>query len=125
MNARGVGRRAFPVIYTDQVSALAAFYELLGFVRHIQHPPAGPVRFVALRRDAAEVGVAATDGTARRAGSGPVEMFVFVDAVDELVDELRARGVPVLREPADTPWGERVAQVGDPDGNPVALAAPA
>ena len=29
----------------------------------------------------------------------------------------------VLREPADMPWGERVAYVSDPDDNPVALAA--
>jgi lactoylglutathione lyase len=28
----------------------------------------------------------------------------------------------VLRDPADMPWGERIATVADPDGNPVALA---
>jgi lactoylglutathione lyase len=35
---------------------------------------------------------------------------------------MRADGVTVLREPTDMPWGERVAYVTDPDGNPVALA---
>jgi lactoylglutathione lyase len=30
--------------------------------------------------------------------------------------------VPVLRTPTDMPWGERVAYVSDPEGNPVALA---
>jgi catechol 2,3-dioxygenase-like lactoylglutathione lyase family enzyme len=49
------------------------------------------------------------------------ELFVYVDGLDELVEELRADGVSVLREPADMPWGERVAYVADPDGNPVAL----
>jgi lactoylglutathione lyase len=29
----------------------------------------------------------------------------------------------VLREPADMPWGERVAYLADPEGNVVALAA--
>jgi len=29
----------------------------------------------------------------------------------------------VLREPEDMPWGERIAAVADPDGNPVALCA--
>jgi lactoylglutathione lyase len=60
-------------------------------------------------------------------GAGPrVEMFVYVDDVDTLVTSLRAEGVPVLREPEDMPWGERIATVTDPDGNPVALAnAPA
>jgi lactoylglutathione lyase len=50
------------------------------------------------------------------------ELFVYVDRVDGLVDELRDDGVTVLRAPADMPWGERVAYVTDPDGNPVALA---
>ena len=45
-----------------------------------------------------------------------------MEEVDRLVEELRADGVTVLREPADMPWGERVAYVTDPDGNPVALA---
>ena len=50
------------------------------------------------------------------------ELFVYVDGVDKLVEELRAASVTVLREPADMPWGERVAYVTDPDDNPVALA---
>ena len=50
------------------------------------------------------------------------ELFVYVDGVDRLVEEMRAAGLTVLREPTDMPWGERVAYVTDPDGNPVALA---
>jgi lactoylglutathione lyase len=30
-----------------------------------------------------------------------------------------------LQEPADMPWGERIAYVSDPDDNPVALAVAA
>lgn len=56
-------------------------------------------------------------------GSPRFEMFVYVDGLDEHVLALRASGAAVLREPADMPWGERVAYVADPDGNPVALAA--
>jgi lactoylglutathione lyase len=47
---------------------------------------------------------------------------VYVDELDRLMGELRAAGVTVLREPAEMPWGERVAYVTDPEGNPVALA---
>lgn len=50
------------------------------------------------------------------------ELFVYVDEVDRLVEEMRADGVTLLREPTDMAWGERVAYVTDPDGNPVALA---
>jgi lactoylglutathione lyase len=49
-------------------------------------------------------------------------MFVYVDDVDRLLPDLRAEGVTVLRDPADMPWGERIASIADPDGNPVALA---
>ncbi len=48
-------------------------------------------------------------------------MFVYVDDVDLTIEILREAGVDVLRDPATMPWGERVAYVLDPDGNPVAL----
>jgi lactoylglutathione lyase len=49
-------------------------------------------------------------------------MFVYVDDVDEAVAQLRGADGRVLKEPEDMFWGERVAWVADPDGNPVALA---
>lgn len=49
-------------------------------------------------------------------------MFIYMAEVDRVVEQLRGGGTPILREPADMPWGERVAYVADPDGNPVALA---
>jgi uncharacterized glyoxalase superfamily protein PhnB len=59
-------------------------------------------------------------------GSAPrFEMFVYVDDVDEVVAQLRGVDGRVLKEPQDMFWGERVAYVADPDGNPVALAAAA
>jgi lactoylglutathione lyase len=57
-------------------------------------------------------------------GPGPRhELFVYVDDVDATVTALRDDGGRVLREPADMPWGERVAYVADPEGNVVALAS--
>jgi lactoylglutathione lyase len=49
-------------------------------------------------------------------------MFVYADDVDGLFDDLRGEGITVLRDPADMPWGERIASIADPDGNPVTLA---
>ena len=60
---------------------------------------------------------------AARAEGPRFEMFVYTSDVDRLVADLRAEGVTVLRDPADMPWGERIATVADPDGNPVALAS--
>jgi hypothetical protein len=49
-------------------------------------------------------------------------MYVYVDDVDDVVAQLRAEAVRVLKDPADMPWGERIATIADPDGNPVALS---
>jgi lactoylglutathione lyase len=52
-----------------------------------------------------------------------MELCVYVEDVDEMVTAARAAGVPVLLEPVDQPWGERIAYVEDPDGNLVMLTA--
>jgi lactoylglutathione lyase len=120
-------RRAFPVVYATDVAATARFWERLGFTKFVQLPAEGDPGYVGLRRDGAELAVTARewarDQYGLALGNGPrFEMFVYTDDVDTLVAALRAEGVTVLRDPADMPWGERIATVADPDGNPVALA---
>ena len=119
--------RAFPVVFARDVSVTAGFYEGLGFERHFQLPPDGDPGYVGLRRGPSELAVVADDWPERQYGASVghgvrFELFVYVDTVDETVEALRGGGSPVLCEPADMPWGERVAYVADPDGNPVALA---
>jgi lactoylglutathione lyase len=120
--------RSFPVVYASDVEASAAFFERLGFQRYVQLPPEGVPGYVGLRRAAGEVAVVdqvwPQDQFGVPAGDGPrVELFVYVDDVDDTMAELGAAGATMLREAADMPWGERVGYVADPDGNPVALAA--
>ena len=119
--------RAFPVLYARDVARAAAFWELLGFERRYAFPPGDDAGYVSLRRGAHDVAVTSAawpvDRYGIEMGAGPrVEMFVYVENVDAMVRSLRESGVHVLREPEDMPWGERVATVADPDGNPVALA---
>jgi catechol 2,3-dioxygenase-like lactoylglutathione lyase family enzyme len=45
-------------------------------------------------------------------------------AVDDLVAELAADGLPVQQPPFDTFWGARYAVVSDPDGNGVGIMSP-
>jgi len=47
----------------------------------------------------------------------------FVDDVDAVFEDARASGAPIVGEPKDEPWGERVAHLRDPDGNLVHLGA--
>lgn len=123
-----MAERAFPVVFATDVTATATFYENLGFTRHFQLPAEGEPGYVGLRRGRYEMAVVAAEWPEQQyqrpvADGVRFEMFVYVDALDATVDALRAAGTPILREPVDMPWGERLAYVADPDGNPVALAA--
>jgi lactoylglutathione lyase len=120
--------RAFPLLFAADVSATARFYEKLGFSRTTQTPPVGEPTFIALRRGTSELAVVnhrwPSDQYGRPVGQGPCfEMFVFLDDVDAKLSALAHDGVQTIREPVDMPWGERIAYVTDPDGNPVALAS--
>lgn len=119
--------RAFPVVYARDVEATVGFYQQLGFQEHFRLPPGGEAGYVGLRRGDAELGVVTADSPRDligiEVGEHPrFELFVYVDDVDRCVDRLNRAAV--LRQPEDMFWGERVAYVADPDGNPVALAAP-
>ncbi|MBA3373120.1 MAG: VOC family protein [Actinomycetota bacterium] len=121
--------RCFPVVYADVVESTAAFYELLGFERHFQLPAEGEAGYVGLRSDGGELAVVASqwpqDQFGMQLGTAPrFEMFVYVDDVDGTLERLRMSGTDILRPAEDMPWGERVGYVSDPDGNPVAVAAP-
>jgi len=49
-------------------------------------------------------------------------LYLFVADVDRACRELESRGVVIDREPADMPWGHRVAQLRDPEGRSITLA---
>jgi lactoylglutathione lyase len=121
--------RAFPVAYSDDVDRAVRFWELIGFERFYDLPgPDGGLGYAGLRCGASELAVThgnwARERYGLKPGHGPCfEMYLYVDDLDALIERLRQSGVAVLREPEDMPWGERIASVIDPDGNPVALCA--
>jgi lactoylglutathione lyase len=108
--------------------SLAFYAQLLGGEQTYRFPEEGEPAFVALRLGESEIGLG-------RLGSSPplhgqpqrpalghrIELCVYVDDVDAVVARLRAAHVPILLEPTEQPWGERVAYVADPDGNLVML----
>jgi lactoylglutathione lyase len=119
--------RAFPVIYAEDVERVVGFYEQFGFEEQFRLPPEGEAGYVGLRRGESELAIVTVqspqDLIGLQVGSEPrFELYVYVDDVDAHVERLRAAGVPVLREPQDMFWGERVAYVADPEDNPVAVA---
>ncbi len=50
-------------------------------------------------------------------------MWVYADDVDQAVARMRDAGVTIKQDPVDQPWGERTAQVLDPDGKLVHVAS--
>jgi lactoylglutathione lyase len=124
--------RAFAVVYSSDVERAAQFWELLGFQRHYQLPAEGAPGYVGLRSEDSVAELAVTDAgwAAERYGlpmgdGSRFEMYVYVSDLDGTVRRLGDAGVSIMREPEDMPWGERIATVADPEGNPVALCAAA
>jgi lactoylglutathione lyase len=122
-------RRSHPIVYVTDVDRSVAFYaDQLGFEPFYRQPPDGAADYVGLRLGESRLGIVTAEAPRHlfgaEIGDAPrFELWVVVEDVDATVGRLRERGVPVLREPEDMPWGERLGYVADPDGNPVALAA--
>jgi lactoylglutathione lyase len=114
-----MSERAFPIISVRDLPATRAFYEQLGFAQTYQFPPEGEPGFVTMQRGRSSIGIGA-------GGASEEDRFgywVYVDDVDATLRRLEASGAPIVAEPEDQPWGERVARTRDPDGNLVYLGA--
>jgi lactoylglutathione lyase len=119
-------QEAFPILSTGDMPRSLGFYrDLLGFEVTYQFPPDGEPGYVALELGRSHLGIGldpelATDG---RGGARRVTLWVYAEDCDAAVEHLRAHGVAVVAEPADQPWGERMAEVADPDGHRVIVAS--
>jgi lactoylglutathione lyase len=116
-------RDAFPILTVSDMSRSLAFYrDLLGFELTYTFPDEADPAFASLAVEGGKLGLGS-------AGDEPVEsastaLWLYTDDVDGAVSRLRDAGVPVVAEPADQSWGERVASVSDPDGYVVHIGAP-
>jgi lactoylglutathione lyase len=113
-----MAERAFPIITVGDLPAARAFYERLGFSQTYQFPPEGEPGFVTMDRGPSSIGIGVADDEADR-----FAVWVYVDDVDETLAAVHASGAPIVAEPEDQPWGERIAQTRDPAGNLVYLGA--
>jgi lactoylglutathione lyase len=112
--------RAFPMISVRDLPETRRFYEQLGFSQAYQFPPDGEPAFITMERGTSTIGI----GGGGEASDDRFGYWIYVDDVDATFDELVAAGAPVVAAPEDQPFGERVAQTRDPDGNLVYLGAP-
>ncbi|MFD0074852.1 VOC family protein [Streptomyces sp. NPDC127166] len=113
-----------PVIVTAHHDVLRDFYTKLFGAQEISRvPEEGPVFYLGLRIGDTDLGLVARadagDGAAPR-----ILLSIGVDDVDETLGRVTALGGSVGGGPTDMPWGQRVAHIKDPDGNPLNLTQP-
>ncbi|MEV6311112.1 VOC family protein [Streptomyces sp. NPDC051840] len=113
-----------PVIITADQAPLVAFYtNLFGAQEIFRVPVEGPPFYLGLRIGDTDLGLVTKKNT-RAVGAPRMLLSIGVDDVDETLGRVTALGGSVDAGPKDMPWGQRVAHIKDPDGNPVNLTQP-
>ncbi|MEU3606447.1 VOC family protein [Streptomyces sp. NPDC035033] len=113
-----------PVILTADPDVLIGFYtELFGAEEIFRVPEEGPVFYLGLRIGDTDLGLVAKAEAGER-GAPRVLLGIGVEDVDETLGRVAALGGSVRGGARDMPWGQRVAHIQDPDGNPVNLTQP-
>ena len=118
---------AIGIVASDPARTIA-FYRLLGIdlpehaEGHVEATLASGVRFML---DAEDVVRSFRPDWERATGNQLALAFECSDAdeVDELFERARTAGFDTEKEPWDAVWGQRYAQLRDPDGVPVDLFA--
>jgi lactoylglutathione lyase len=114
-------RDCFAILQVSDLRSSLAFYrDLLGFELTYAFPSEEEAEFVSLAVEGGTLGLGRADEPVETASTS---IWLYTDDVDAAVADLRAAGVDVVAEPADQPWGERVASVADPDGYVVHIGA--
>jgi lactoylglutathione lyase len=114
-------RDCFAILQVSDLRRSLGFYrDLLRFELTYAFPSEDEAEFVALAVDGGALGLGRAEGPVETASTS---IWLYTDDVDGAVAELRAAGVDVVAEPADQPWGERLASVADPDGYVVHIGA--
>ena len=109
-----------PVLLTRDLERLVRFYAgVAGAELTDRQPPEGPVFYEGLRIGGSDLGVVAEADTPSEVGR--VLLGIEVADVDAAVARVEDLGGSTQGPPNDMPWGQRVAHVRDPDGNPVNL----
>ncbi|MCP2258450.1 Catechol 2,3-dioxygenase [Streptoalloteichus tenebrarius] len=92
----------------DPARSLAFYRDTLGLAVYREFP-GGTVFFLGQ-------GLLEVSGRGASAPGDALALWLQVRDLARTVEDLRGRGVPVLREPRREPWGLHEAWISDPDG---------
>ncbi|GAA2930682.1 VOC family protein [Microbacterium luteolum] len=107
--------RLFPILRTPDLPQLSGFYEQ-AFDAEVtyRYDHEGVDVYVALAVGGGQIGIGLEADIAR---GDAIAVWFYTDDVDATYAAALAAGAASVAPPEDLPWGERVAQVRDPDGN--------
>jgi predicted enzyme related to lactoylglutathione lyase len=110
----------FPIIRTTDLPRLTDFYEQ-AFRATVTYrfDQDGTDVYVALSVGGGQIGIGFEPEVER---GDAIAVWLYADDVDATYTAALAAGAASVVPPEDMPWGERVAQVRDPDGNLLYLA---
>jgi len=119
-------RSLFPILLTRDLTGLVRFYEnaLDGRVAY-RFGSGDEDDYVSLQLGQTSLGIGRDPDALPPSVGDRAALWFYVDDVDATYGAWLAAGGHAEQEPADMPWGERVAQVRDPGGNLVNLGAEA
>jgi catechol 2,3-dioxygenase-like lactoylglutathione lyase family enzyme len=114
-----VDSHATVLLVADVGRALDYYRDKLGFAGHAWE--VNPQHYGYASRDGCHVHFACFKDVAPRPNSEAVppdmfDLYVYVDDVESLHNELRERGADILNAPVDTSYGLREIRVRDPHG---------
>lgn len=111
-------KSAIPVLHVSSSAAAEEFYcQRLGFRQEFAYRPFGRLDpcYMGLVRDDARLHVSSFSGDGISGGV----VYLTVDDVDELHQELLRKNVQIDTGPIDQDWGNREMYVKDADGNSI------
>lgn len=117
--------QVFPIVSTPDVPRALRFWrDLLDGTVSFEFPgPDGEPGYVGLELGSSHLGIGREPQREATLAVRAISLWVYADDCDAAIDRLREAGVSIVEEPADQPWGERIARVRDPDGNEVIIGS--
>jgi lactoylglutathione lyase len=103
----------------DLSKSIAWYRDVLGFTVDYQRDQDGKPTSAGIRSGCSTIHLNQDDGGRgwdRVKGEGFSITFDTAQDVDAIAARIKARGAPLVMEPADMPWGVRMLRVTDPDG---------